>query len=141
MPHPFPVAHAIDLFLRPNSDGTAPTAQLAVLPAELLGLIEAKVSPLKQRSIDSARDLLDVALTALDQSLPQEYQRRLLERVDDELANAQRWGELVSNARFCREHPELARQLIGDPESDVASINPVEETGSSPVKRRAARGG
>lgn len=114
MSHPPPVTKAIDSLLQIASNGAPPNAQLACLPADLLDLLETKASPLRQRAIDSARELLDVALAALDQSLSPEHQRRLLERVDDELANAQRWDEFAANARFCREHPELAQQLAGD---------------------------
>ncbi|KRA16381.1 hypothetical protein [Lysobacter sp. Root604] len=45
--------------------------------------------------------------------LSADSQRRFLERADDELAAALRWGTLAANARFCREQPELARQLGG----------------------------
>lgn len=90
------------------------TAYLAKLKPELLDYLHAKAVDLHSHAVSEARDLLDVVLESLEQPLPPEHQRRLIERADDELASAQRWGELAANARFCLQRPELAQQLAGD---------------------------
>lgn len=64
-----------------------------------------------QRAMEEARGLLEVALETLELQVSADSQRRLLERADDELASALRWGTLAANARFCREQPEVVRQL------------------------------
>ncbi|WP_139174521.1 hypothetical protein [Lysobacter enzymogenes] len=87
---------------------------LGHLDATVLDYLQTKALSLHCRAISEARDLLDVVLESLEHPLSPEHQRRLIERADDELASAQQWSELAANARFCREHPELAQQLAGD---------------------------
>ncbi|ATE73627.1 hypothetical protein CNO08_21000 [Lysobacter capsici] len=89
-------------------------AQLVKLSPAELNHLYTKASDLHHRAIDGARNLLDIALESLEFPLSLEHQRRLIERADDELASAQRWGELAANARFCLQRPELAQQLAGD---------------------------
>lgn len=90
------------------------TVHLASLKPDLLDYLHTKAVDLHSHAVSEARDLLDVVLESLEQPLPPEHQRRLIERADDELASAQRWGELAANARFCLQRPELAQQLAGD---------------------------
>jgi len=90
------------------------TTHLASLKPELLDYLHTKAIDLHSHAVSEARDLLDVVLESLEYPLPQEHQRRLIERANDELASAQRWGELAANARFCLQRPELAQQLAGD---------------------------
>ncbi|QQP94207.1 hypothetical protein [Lysobacter enzymogenes] len=115
-------------------------SRLAKLDPAVPGHLHARTSALHRRAADDARDLLDVALGALDHPLPTEQQRGLIERADDELASAQRWSELAANARFCREHPELALQLAGDPSSEDEAFDRAAITTSEPTPRRAKRG-
>ncbi|QWF16390.1 hypothetical protein [Lysobacter capsici] len=89
-------------------------AHLASLKPELLDYLHTKAIDLHSHAISEARDLLDIVLESLEHPLSPEHQRRLIERADDELASAQRWGELAANARFCLQRPELAQQLAGD---------------------------
>lgn len=111
-------------------------AHLAKLDSVALDRLHAKALGLHQRAIDEARDLLDIALKLLEQPLSTEQQRRLIERADDVLASAQQWSELAANARFCREHPELAKQLAGDATSSTEpAVAPYEEL----TPRRASR--
>jgi hypothetical protein len=99
------------------------TTDLASLEPDLLEYLYGKAADLLHRSVIDARELLDVALV-LEHPESAEHRRRLIERADDELASAQRWGELAANARFCREHPELARELAGDSlEGEVPSAD------------------
>lgn len=112
-PHTSAAALLVHL-LQETIDPIQSTAHLASLKPELLDYLHIKAIDLHCHAVSEARDLLDVALESLEHPLPTEHQRRLIERADDELASAQRWGELAVNARFCREHPELARQLAGD---------------------------
>jgi len=93
---------------------TEDAAQLAKLDPAALDYLLNKASERHRRAIDEARALLDVTLESLEHSASPEHRRRLIERADYELASAQRWCELAANARFCRERPELARQLAGD---------------------------
>ncbi|WP_036101607.1 hypothetical protein [Lysobacter capsici] len=85
-----------------------------MLDPAALDYLHTKASNLHHRAVGEARDLLDVAMESLEFPLSLEHQRRLIERADDELASAQRWGELAANARFCLQRPELAQQLAGD---------------------------
>lgn len=117
MPDSNPVITSVDLLvqlLRPIPEQPESGAQLAKLSPAALSHLYIKASDLHHRAIDEARDLLDIALESLDIPLSLEHQRRLIERADDELASAQRWGELAANARFCLQRPELAQQLAGD---------------------------
>lgn len=109
-----PTAPSADLLLQLLRATTEPAAHLAKLDPAALDYLQTKASDLHHRAINEARDLLDVALESLDHPLSPEHQRGLIERADDELASAQRWGELAANARFCLQRPELARQLAGD---------------------------
>ncbi|MGH8081818.1 MAG: hypothetical protein ACREP7_14685 [Lysobacter sp.] len=137
MPQLSPSSASAGLLLRllQSSPGTPQSAtHLARLEPDLLGYLQIKAADLHHRAVDEARDLLDVALELLEQPLSTEQQRRLIERADDELASAQRWGELAANARFCLQRPELAQQLADDaraPSSDDATGN-----GEKPSRER-----
>ena len=113
--------------------------RLAKLDPPALEHLQAKASGLQHRALGTARDLLDLALDLLEQSASLSRQRLLLERADDELESAQRWGELAANARFCREHPELALQLAGDAPPDDEALGRAAATTSKPVPRHAKR--
>lgn len=91
--------------------GQLTQSYLACLDTDALDCLQTNAPDLNHRAVCYARDLLDVALELLEFPLSQEHQRRLLERVDEELASAQRWGELAANARFCLVHPDLAHGL------------------------------
>lgn len=117
MPQLRPSSASADLLLRllrSSPEMPQSAAQLARLEPGLLDYLQTKAADLHHRAVGEARDLLDVALELLEQPYSIENQRRLIERADDELASAQRWGELAANARFCLERPELAQQLAGD---------------------------
>lgn len=117
MPNPNPAATSVDLLLqllRTISKQHGSAVYLTALDPAALDHLHTKASDLHLRAIDEARDLLDIALESLEFPLSLEHQRRLIERADDELASAQRWGELAANARFCLQRPELAQQLAGD---------------------------
>lgn len=92
-------------------DPTTDAIALAALGPERLDRLCLHTTDRTQRAMEEARGLLEVALETLELQLSADSQRRLLERADDELAAALRWGTLAANARFCREQPELARQL------------------------------
>lgn len=117
MPHsnsaPSSVALLLHL-LRNDPEYAGTNTHLAKLDPAALDYLHTKASDLHLRALDGARDLLDIALESLELPLSLERQRRLIERADDELATAQRWGELAANARFCLQRPELAQQLAGD---------------------------
>ncbi|MGO4776328.1 hypothetical protein AB4084_12630 [Lysobacter sp. 2RAB21] len=109
------------LQLLPAIPGRAESAAyLTKFDPAALNNLRTKASDLHHRAVDEARDLLEIALESLEHPLSPEHQRRLIERADDELALAQRWGELAANARFCLERPELARQLAGDAQLEDA---------------------
>lgn len=95
------------------SDPTADAVALAALDPSRLDRLCQQATDLTQRAMEEARGLLEVAMETLELQLSADSQRRLLERADDELAAALRWGTLAANARFCREQPALARQLAG----------------------------
>lgn len=114
--HSNPATSSVDLLLlllRTIHEKPEAATYLAGLDPAALDLLHTKASSRHHRAIDEARELLDIALESLDLS-SLEHQRRLIERADDELASAQRWGELAANARFCLQRPELAQQLAGD---------------------------
>lgn len=116
MPPLTPSPASADLVLRLlqySSEMPQSAAHLARLEPGLLDHLQTKAADLHDRAVGDARDLLDVALELLEQPRSIEHQRRLIERADDELASAQRWGELAANARFCLQRPELAQQLAG----------------------------
>lgn len=116
MPHPEVSKSSRTLLIRlleSNASHPTLTTHLASLEPDLLEYLYGEAADLLHRSVIYARELLDVALV-LEHPESAEHQRRLIERADDELASAQRWGELAANARFCREHPDLARELTGD---------------------------
>lgn len=115
------------------------TAHLARLSPELLHYICTKALDLHHHAISEARDLLDVVLESIEHSVPQEHQRRLIERADDELASAQRWAELVANTGFCLDHPELARQLAGDAAPSEAFATATGQLRKKPARRRVDR--
>ncbi|KRD32078.1 hypothetical protein ASE35_14090 [Lysobacter sp. Root916] len=96
-----------------QDDPTTDAVALAALGPERLDRLCLHATDRTQRAMEDARGLLEVALETLELQLSADHQRRLLERADDELATALRWGTLAANARFCREQPELARQLGG----------------------------
>ncbi|MEH6419904.1 hypothetical protein [Pseudomonas sp. CGJS7] len=141
MPNPTPLSISADLLLQllqfiPGQPGAA--IPLVKLDRAAIDHIHGKAIDLHHRAIAEARDLLDVALESLEHSLQPEHQRRLIERADDELASSQRWGELAANARFCREHPELARELAGDShEGEVPDAEAID--GAKPSAQRRAR--
>jgi hypothetical protein len=117
MPQLRPSSASADLLLRllqSSPEMPQSAAHLARLEPGLLDYLQTKAADLHHRAVGEARDLLDVALELLEQPLSTEHQRRLIERADDELASAQRWGELAANARFCLQRPALAQQLAGD---------------------------
>lgn len=117
MPQFSPSSAPVDLLLRllqSSLDMPEPTAHLARLDPGLLDYLQVKATGLHDRAVSEARDVLDAVLESLEYALSTEHQRRLIERADDELASAQRWGELAANARFCLQRPELAQQLAGD---------------------------
>ncbi|KRD75954.1 hypothetical protein [Lysobacter sp. Root983] len=93
------------------SDPTTDAIALAALGPERLDRLCLHATDRTQRAMEDARGLLEVALETLELQLSADHQRRLLERADDELAAALCWGALAANARFCREQPELMRQL------------------------------
>ncbi|QWP78314.1 hypothetical protein J5226_07955 [Lysobacter sp. K5869] len=134
--------HRFDLLQLSISSGQLTIEQLSRLQPGMLDLLRIKASALRQRAISDARDYLDVVLVTLGQSLPLEQQRRLLECADDQLASAQHWNDLAANARFCREHPELAKQLVCDatPSTEPA-IAPHEELTPRRANRKNAAGG
>ncbi|UOF14267.1 hypothetical protein IEQ11_21475 [Lysobacter capsici] len=117
MPHSDPAATPVDFLLQllqatPEQHGSV--AHLSKLNPVALDYLQRKAADLHHCAVGEARELLDIALESLDLPLSLEHQRRLIERADDELASAQRWGELAANARFCLQRPELAQQLAGD---------------------------
>ncbi|WP_148650537.1 hypothetical protein [Lysobacter capsici] len=117
MLHSNPATSSVDLLLlllRTIHEKPEAATYLAGLDPAALDLLHTKASSRHHRAIDEARNFLDIALESLDIPLSSEHQRRLIERADDELASAQRWGELAANARFCLQRPELAQQLAGD---------------------------
>lgn len=138
MPHTNPTTPSADfllLLLQITTEQAEPAAQLAKLDPLALDYLQTKASDLHHRAIGEARDLLDIAIESLELPSSLEHQRRLIERADDELASAQRWGELAANARFCLQRPELAQQLAGDARatgSDDATGN-----GGKPSRERA----
>lgn len=117
MPNPNSTPSSAELLLHllgnDPSQAVANTHLAKLDPADL-DYLRTKALNLHHRAIDEARDLLDVAMESLEHPLSPEHQRHLIERADDELASAQRWGELAANARFCLQRPELAQQLAGD---------------------------
>lgn len=132
-----PSSAPVDLLLRllqSSSQMPQSAAYLALLEPDLLDYLQTKAADLHHRAIGEARGLLDVALELLEQPLSTEQQRRLIERADDELASAQRWGELAANARFCLQRPELAQQLAGN--SRAASSDDAAGDGGKPSRRR-----
>ncbi|MBT2749296.1 MULTISPECIES: hypothetical protein [unclassified Lysobacter] len=141
MPHPNSAARPIDFalhLLQSSPEASEPIAHLSRLDPAALDYLRAKASDLHHRAVGEARDLLDIALESLEFPLPAEHQRRLLERVDEQLTSAQRWGELAANARFCLERQELARQLAG--EVQLESANPVADasgSGTAEIRERA----
>lgn len=94
-------------------DPTTDAIALAALGPDRLDRLCLHATDRTQRAMEEARGLLEVALETLELQLSADSQRRLLERADDELAAALRWGTLAANARFCREQPALAQQLAG----------------------------
>jgi hypothetical protein len=137
MPHPNSAVISIDLLrhlLRPHPEAPELIAHLSRLDPAALDCLHAKASDLHHRAVGQARDLLDIALESLELPLPPEHQRRLLERADEELASAQRWGELAANARFCLERPELAQQFAGDTQLEDAA--PIDASGNGTAAGR-----
>jgi hypothetical protein len=127
-----------ELLLHPPLD----TTHLAKLDSTALDYLRIRSSDLHCRAIGEARDLLDVVLESLEHSMSTEHQRRLIERADDELASAQRWGELAANARFCLDHPELAQQLAGNATPSTAPATaPHEELRPRRANRKNAASG
>lgn len=117
MPRSNASTNSVDLLLqllRTVPERHKSAGHLVKLDQAALDHLHTKASDLHHRAIDDARDLLDIALESLEIPLSLDHQRRLIERADDELASAQRWGELAANARFCLQRPELAQQLVGD---------------------------
>lgn len=134
-PTPYPASSLLQL-LEFDRSHVAQT-HLACLDAGVLDYLQTKASDLHHRALGEARDLLDVALEVLEHPLSPEHQRRLIERADDVLASAQSWSELATNARFCREHPELARQLVCDaaPEDEKVVVG-VDQTPNKRTRKR-----
>jgi len=130
-----PAPSCLELLLHSFRESHGDSAHVAKLDPETLDYLQTKASERHFRAIGEARDLLDVVLESLEYPAPPEHQRRLIERADDELASAQRWSELAANARFCREHPELAQQLAGDTPPDDGALDRPAAT-----PRRAQRG-
>lgn len=117
MPHSISEATCNDLLLQllqVNTSRLSSTGHLARLDSAALDYLHTTALNLHDRAVDESRYLLDVVLEVLESPLSLEHQRRLIERADDQLASAQRWGELAANARFCLQRPELAQQLAGD---------------------------
>ncbi|MEI2431628.1 hypothetical protein RDV84_10620 [Lysobacter yananisis] len=132
--------HQLLQLLESDRDHLAQT-HLACLDVSVLEYLQTKASGLHFRALGEARNLLDVALEALEHPLSPNHQRCLLERADDELASAQRWSELAANARFCREHPELALQLAGDASPDDETLDRAHQAAiGAPTPGRAKRG-
>lgn len=102
----------LQLWPAPTDPATDAIA-LAALGPDRLDRLCLHATDRTQRAMEEARGLLEVALETLELQVSADSQRRLLERADDELAAALRWGSLAANARFCREQPELVRQLSG----------------------------
>ncbi|RDZ26013.1 hypothetical protein [Lysobacter silvisoli] len=124
MPVPNQLTLPPDLLLQlwPAPTGPATDAiALAALAPERLDHLCQQATDQTHRAMEEARSLLDLALETLELQLSPDHQRRLLERADDELAAAQRWGTLAANARFCREQPALAQQLSGAADEARAS--------------------
>ena len=107
-----PPALLLQLWPAPDDPTTAALA-LAALGPDRLDRLCLHATDRTQRAMEEARGLLEVALETLELQVSADSQRRLLERADDELAAALRWGTLAANARFCREQPALAQQLAG----------------------------
>ena len=138
MSHRSPALPQAELLLHSPLD----TTHLAKLDPTALDYLRIRSSDLHCRAIGEARDLLEVALESLEHSASPERQRRLIERADDALALAQRWGELAANARFCLDHPELARQLAGDAASSTEPATvPHEELAPRRANRKNAASG
>ncbi|MFD1299816.1 hypothetical protein ACFQ4Q_24650 [Lysobacter gummosus] len=140
MPHPNPATSSIGLLLhllQSPPENPEPTAHLSRLDPAALDYLRTKASDLHHRAVGEARDLLDIALESLEFHISPTHQRRLLERADEELAAAQRWGELAANARFCLERPELARQLAG--ESQLEDAGPMSDASGNGTKAIRAR--
>lgn len=97
--------------LESTPDAVTQPLRLARLDMAVLDYLHTKASDLHHRAVTEAREFLEVALESMEADLSPERQRRFVERADDALAYAQHWGGLAANARFCREHPDLARQL------------------------------
>lgn len=118
------------------------TLHLAKLDLSALDYLQAKALDLQRRAVSAARDLLDLAIDSLEQPVSPRHQCRLIERADDELASAQHWSELAANARFCREHPELAQQLAGNATPSTAPATaPHEELRPRRANRKNAASG
>lgn len=138
MLHPNSAPSSVELLkhlLRNDSEQAEVNMHLAKLDPAALDYLHTKASNLHYRAIGEARELLDIAMESLEHSLPLEHQRRLIERADDELASAQRWGELASNARFCLQRPELAQQLAGD--ARATSSDDATGAGGKPSREQA----
>ncbi|WP_139178869.1 hypothetical protein [Lysobacter sp. yr284] len=135
-----PAPSCLALLLHSLCESHGDSIHVAKLDPDTLDYLQTRASERHFRAISEARDLLDVVLESLEYPAPPEHQRRLIERADDELASAQRWGELAANARFCREHPELAQQLTGDAPPDDGALDRAAATASEPTPRRAKPG-
>ncbi|MGO1070620.1 hypothetical protein [Lysobacter sp. CA199] len=120
--------------LQNDPEQAGANTHLAKLDPAALDYLQTKASNLHHRAIGEARDLLDVAMESLEHPLSPEHQRRLIERADDELASAQRWGELATNARFCLQQPELAQRLAGD--ARAARTDDAADDGRKPSRAR-----
>lgn len=134
--HTYLSAELLPQLFSPSLDHIESAIRLAGLDQSSFDHLQIRASDLSSRAIGEARDLLDVALEVLEHPLSPEHQRRLIERADDVLASAQHWNELAANARFCREHPELAKQLAGDA---TPSREPVTAPHEEVMPRRESR--
>ena len=137
MPLPNQLTLPPDLLLQlwpTPDDPTTDALALSALGPERLDTLCHQATDLTQRAMEEARSLLDLALETLELQLSVDHQRRLLERADDELAAALRWGTLAANVRFCREQPALAQQLSG-------ALDEARAGHAGARKRRAGRAG